>query len=191
MNSGACDSASSRDSARVPESESGRCSSAVGASEEVNGALGATQEVVIFTTGPSNESCQVKCRACPEVQPDSGDARSPDGPFPERRSVSIQPTRCLTSFGRNNLRAPLWTVCVPSDRSTTKDPLFSRSRGGLPSVGSEYNLCGARPKSRRSCVVAGCQGSPASVRAWRKRQRHGRRHCQVVQHDEGIRVHRS
>ena len=104
---------------------SGRCSSVVGASEGVNGALGTTQEAVIFTTGLSKESCQVKCRVCPEVQPDSGNARSPDGPVPERRSVSIQPTRCLTSFGRNNLLTPLWTLCVPSDRSTTKEPHLS------------------------------------------------------------------
>ena len=37
---------------------------------------------------------------CFEVQPRSGDVRSPNDPESGRRSAQVRPARCLTSFGR-------------------------------------------------------------------------------------------
>jgi hypothetical protein len=63
------------------------------------GTLGTAQNAVIFTTEPSKILPGQLSSVCFEVQPRSGNVRSPNDPASGRRSAQIQPTRCLTSFG--------------------------------------------------------------------------------------------
>jgi hypothetical protein len=54
---------------------------------------------------------------CFEVQPRSGNVRSPNDPESGRRPAQVRPSRCLTSSGKNNLLLRLWTLRARSDRS--------------------------------------------------------------------------
>ena len=84
------------------------------------GALGTAQNAEIFTTGPSKTLPDQLSSVCFEVQPRSGNIRSPNDPVSGRRSAQIRPVRRLTSFGRTTFFYRLWTLRVLSDRSKRK-----------------------------------------------------------------------
>ena len=92
------------------------------------GTLGTAQNAMSFTTGPSTPGRSSAVSF--EVQPRSGNARSPDDPASGRRSAQVRQARCLTSFGRTTLRLRLWTLRVRSDRSKAKSPALLWVCGG-------------------------------------------------------------
>ena len=89
-----------RDNARIPCS--GRRALFLGCAPRNVwiGTLGTAQNAVIFTTGPSKILPGRLSSVCFEVQPRSGNVRSPNDPESGRRSAQVRPARCLTSFGR-------------------------------------------------------------------------------------------
>ena len=64
------------------------------------GTLGTAQNAVIFTTGPNKSLPGRLSSVCFEVQPRSGNVKSPNDPESGRRSAQVRLPRCLTSFGR-------------------------------------------------------------------------------------------
>ena len=110
------------------------------------GTLGAAQNAVIFTTGPSEIMPGEWSSVCVEVQLRLGSVRSPNDPVLGRRSVQFRLVRRLTFFGRTNLLFQLWTLRVGSDRSKGKvTRAFSASLPCRPDGSAASLPCGQDP----------------------------------------------
>ena len=81
--------------------EDGRCSSVVGASERFGSEPSVRLKMPRFSRlDPSKLVLGRLSSVSFEVQPRSGNVRSPNDPKSGRRSAQVRPARCLTSFGR-------------------------------------------------------------------------------------------